>query len=293
MARWHNGAMVMHVAGDEAGLTDSALLAQARDGDARALESLLARHQAQIYRFGLKMCRDPEDAKDVLQDTLLAFARGVREYRGESSLSTWLYSVARSYCVKKHRKSKYAPAHESSLEREAAVEVSQVADDARGPDETLAGTEVERAFALSMSELEPMYREVLVLRDIEGLTAPEVATVLGVSVQAVKSRLHRARGMLREHIAPRLGITEDLPAALGTCPDVLTLFSQHLEDEISATVCADMERHLKVCARCRGACDSLRKTLSLCRTTGSAVEVPPDVQAAVKSALRMFISESP
>ena len=64
------------------------LLERARSGDEAALEALLERHQAQIYRFGMRMCRDPEDAKDVLQDTLLAMARGIREFRAASSVST-------------------------------------------------------------------------------------------------------------------------------------------------------------------------------------------------------------
>src|SRR5512143_3531332 len=91
---------------------DRTLLERARAGDHRALESLLERHQAQVYRFGMKMCRDPEDAKDVLQDTLLAMARGVKDFRGASSVSTWLYTIARSFCIKKRRRSKFAPDQE-------------------------------------------------------------------------------------------------------------------------------------------------------------------------------------
>ena len=95
---------------------DEDLLASIRAGDDVALGSLLARHAPAIYRFGVKMCRDPEDAKDVLQDTLLAAARGIREFRGASSLSTWLYTVARSFCIKKHRSSKLAPTDTVSLD---------------------------------------------------------------------------------------------------------------------------------------------------------------------------------
>ena len=268
------------------------LLEAARSGDAQALEQLLERHQAQVYRFGMKMCRDPEDAKDVLQDTLFAMARSVRDFRGASSISTWLYTIVRSFCIKKRRKSRFAPDEVRSLETDAAVEAGRLADPAKGPDEALAGRQVEHALEQGILALEPMYREVLLLRDVEGLTAPEVAEVLSLSVQAVKSRLHRARLSLREHVAPLLGIPGDSSAAPGTCPDVLTLFSQHLEDEISADICADMERHLEACGRCRGACDSLKRTLSLCRTAGPSVEVPESVQASVKVALRNFLAEN-
>ncbi len=267
--------------------SDTELLAAAREGDRAALEALLERHQAQVYRFGMKMCRDPEDAQDVLQETLLAMARGVRDFRGASSISTWLYTVARSFCIKKRRRSKFAP-EQTSLD---APGVNAGVDDAaRAPDEILAGKQVEAALERAIRGLEPMYREALILRDVEGLTAPEVAEILGISVQAVKSRLHRARVTVRDSLAPLLGIGPDAGTS-SACPDVLTMFSKHLEDEISAEVCASMERHLEGCPRCRGACDSLKQTLLLCKTSGPQVDVPPAVQSAVKRALKSFLLE--
>jgi len=272
--------------------SDESLLAAGRQGDARALEALLERHQGQVYRFGMKMCRDPEDAKDVLQDTLLAMARSVRDFRGQSSLSTWLYSIARRFCMRKQQRNKQAQERERSLESGARTESEGLADPAEAPDDTLAGKQVERALDEAIAGLDPMYREVLLLRDVEGLTAAEVAEVLGLTVQAVKSRLHRARLSVRARVAPLLGIEADLPAAAGTCPDVLTMFSQHLEDEISADLCAEMERHLEGCARCRGTCDSLKRTLAVCRSAGGAVAIPAAVQASVKTALRGFLTEN-
>jgi RNA polymerase sigma-70 factor (ECF subfamily) len=270
--------------------TDQVLLERARAGDAGALEALLERHQAQIYRFGMKMCGDPEDAKDVLQETLLAMARNVGDFRGASSLSTWLYSIARSYCIKKRRKSKFAPAEHSMSE--AASEARQLADPGKRPDENLASRQVEQALERAIDALDSKYRDVLVLRDVEGLTAPEVAEVLGVGVQAVKSRLHRARLSVRAEIAPLLEIP---PAATGprpeNCPEVLELFSRHLEDEISAESCAEMEKHLHSCDYCRGACDSLKRTLAMCRTAGMSVEVPEKIRKSLKVALRDFLSE--
>jgi RNA polymerase sigma-70 factor (ECF subfamily) len=263
------------------------LLARARRGDRQALEALLAQHQAQVYRFGLKMCRDPEDARDVLQDTLFAMARGVRDFRGASSISTWLYAIARSFCIKKRRRSKFAPAEARSLDSDASLEASELADPAKTPDDALAAREVEVALEQAIGALEPMYREVLLLRDVEGLTAPEVAEVLRVSVQAVKSRLHRARLSVRARIAPLLGVPAE-PAVVRReeCPDILSLFSRYLEDEISPAVCATMERHMATCARCRTACDSLKRTLALCHTSGADLRIPDAVQASVRLALR-------
>jgi len=270
--------------------TDQHLLDAARAGDRRALEALLTRHQPRVYRFGLKMCRDAEDAKDVLQETLLAVARGVKDFRGASSVSTWLYTIARSFCIKKRRRSKFAPESEESLDAAGpGEEALQLADPARPPDESLAGRQVEVALESAIASLDPMYREVLVLRDVEGLTAPEVAEVMGLSVEAVKSRLHRARVAVRQAVAPVLGVPEaPAPRAAETCPDIVQLFSKHLEGEISSSLCADMERHLAGCPACAARCESLQRTLALCQATPLPV-VPATVQNEVRVALKKFV----
>lgn len=268
------------------------LLQAARAGDGRALEQLLVMHQARIYRYGLSMCRDPEDAKDVLQETLLAMARGLRDFRGGSALSTWLYTIARRFCLKKRRKSKFAPRVLESLQGGAAAAAAQVPDPARGPDEELWNRQVGGALGHALDALAPAAREVLVLRDVEGLPAAQVAEVLGVSVDAVKSRLHRARAAVRAELEPLLEHTA--PAAPGggsACPDVAVLFSRYLEGEISAGVCADMERHLEACPRCRGTCESLKRSIARCRAA-PAVTVPDAVQESVRRAIRGWLAES-
>jgi RNA polymerase sigma-70 factor (ECF subfamily) len=272
--------------------SDAALLRAARDGDKAALEELLHRHQGQVYRYGMRMCRNPEDAQDILQDTLLAMARGFRDFRGASSLSTWLYTVARSFCIKKRRRSKTGP-DTTSFDAAETHPSEALTDPSRPPDEALAGKEVAVALDEAIAALEPSYREVLLLRDVEGLTAPEVAEVLGISVQAVKSRLHRARVAVRDAVAPVLGVPADEATEPRSCPDVLTLFSKHLEDEISADMCKAMQSHLDGCPRCRGTCDSLKHTLALCRTSGAQADVPPEVQLAVKRAMKDFLREAP
>jgi len=274
---------------DDASAGHDILLAQARAGNRQALEALLERYQRQVYGFGMRMCGNPDDAKDVLQETLLTMASGIRDFRGESSLSTWLFTIARNACIKLHRRSTFAPGHERALEIGATTEAKDVADPARRADEVLARKQVERALGEAIDELEPIYREAIMLRDVEGLTTPEVADVLGVTPQAVKSRLHRARISVRERIAPLLQIPTDLPKAPGTCPDALAMFEHCLEDEISADLCAQLERHLETCERCRGACDTLKQTLALCRDSATATAVPAPVQSSVRAALRTCV----
>jgi RNA polymerase sigma-70 factor (ECF subfamily) len=271
-------------------MNEQALLDAARTGDPKALDKLLAASQARIYRFGMKMCRNPEDASDVLQETMIAIARTIRDFRGASSASTWMYTIARSFCIKKRRRSKFAPTHMQSLSGDDAHEVVQVADPSRGPEEEVVGRHIDAALELAIRGLEPMYREVLILRDVEGLTAPEVAEVTGLRVEAVKSRLHRARLTVRSKLAPMLGISDETgPTTGATCPDVLMMFSRHTEGEISPDMCKDMELHLSTCPKCRGACNSLRRTIAMC-SAGPEPQVPAHVQDLVRGAVRQLIS---
>ena len=263
--------------------TDQTLVNAARRGDPEALEALLERYAPAVYRFGVKMCGNPEDAKDVLQETLIAAVRGLREFRGDSSPATWLYAVARSFCAKKHRVSKFAPANTVSLEERGAADTPAAGP---MPEEVVANRELAELLDRELDSLEPSYREVLLLRDVEGLTAPEVAEVLGVSTDAVKSRLHRARAELRSRLEPLLPAEERLERVgkRADCPEIIGVFSRYLEGEIGAEECAEMDRHVASCDRCLAGCASLKHTLALCRRSSSS-PVPPEIQALVKTAL--------
>ncbi|HEY6003195.1 MAG TPA: sigma-70 family RNA polymerase sigma factor [Anaeromyxobacter sp.] len=267
---------------------DDDLLAAVRAGDRGALERLLDRHQAAVYRFGVKMCREEEDARDVVQETLLAAAKHLPDFRGASSVSTWLYTIARSFCIKKRRTSKFAPERIESLDAQPGA-AADVADAGRGPEEDAAGRQLRVVLEEAIGSLDPMYREVLVLRDVEGLSAAEVAEVTSISVEAVKSRLHRARVAVRERVAPHLSPgPEPAAAGGGGCRDAVERFSRRLEGEIDPGACAELEAHLARCPTCRGRCESLRSTLSLCRRAG-AEPVPPRVAASVRDALHRFL----
>jgi RNA polymerase sigma-70 factor (ECF subfamily) len=175
-----------------------------RDGDEQAVAALVERHAPSVLRFGVQLCGDEQQARDVMQETLLAAARGLRAYRGESRLTTWLYTIARTFCTKLRTRGD-AGKDLQSLEElgeegfEAALAATQ-----RGPEAQTAQLELQRVLTSAIRELEPGQREVLVLRDVEGLSAAEVAEVLELSVEAVKSRLHRARSALRERLLPML-----------------------------------------------------------------------------------------
>lgn len=261
------------------------VLNAARAGDPDALDELLRRYQPSVYRFGLRMCRDEEDAKDVLQETLFAAARALRDFRGASSISTWLYSIARGFCIKKRRRSKFAPEEEVPLDE--AAPALEVPDPGPPLDEALASRQIERAVEAAIRSLKPEWREVLLLRDVEGLTAQEVAEVLHLRVEAVKSRLHRARAAVRTALKPLL--EETAPPPSPGCPDIADQFSRYLEGEISREACAGLEAHVASCPRCRGACETLRQVLGVCRSLPEP-QVPTEVQDSVRSGIRRILA---
>src|SRR5688500_8551793 len=140
----------------------------------------------------MNMCRDPAAAEDVVQETLLAMVRTLRGFRGDASVSTWLYTIARSFCIKKRRRPRSAPVAELSLETDRPAAAASLPDASPAPDRLVEEHETRRALETALASLSAPHREVVVLRDVEGLSAGEVAEVTGLSVDAVKSRLHRA-----------------------------------------------------------------------------------------------------
>jgi RNA polymerase sigma-70 factor (ECF subfamily) len=252
------------------------LIVRAKQGDKAALAALLSQVAPSVHRFGLRMCRSESDADDVLQDTLLSVATHLEGFEGRSAFSSWVFALARSACARRRRGLKNRP----PVEHDASGDADELAS---SPEQDVEQQELSASLTKALSTLSEEHREVLVLRDMEGLTAPEAAAALGISVDALKSRLHRARAALRSALKPVLE-RDELPRP-GTCPDVLTLWSQKLEGELRAEDCAAMEAHVQVCPSCSAQCGALKTALWACQRSASS-EVRPEVQEQVKAALR-------
>jgi RNA polymerase sigma-70 factor, ECF subfamily len=246
---------------------DDALIAAAQAGDRRAIDALLARYEERIYRFGLRMCGDEESAREVLQETMLAAFRNLPGFRGQAALSTWLYQIARSFCIKERRGAR--PTSELGAD---------LPDRAPAPDLQVEARQIGQALAAAIRELPSEQREVLVLRDVEGLSAQEAADVVGIEVGALKSRLHRARMALRAKLA---GIVATTPEP---CAELAQELTAYAAADIDQATCVKIEQHLAACPRCTGACDALKRTVSMCKSIpGDAVPAP--VRAAVRGAI--------
>lgn len=262
------------------GAVEPDILERAKAGDAAAMERVLAELAPVLGRYGRSMCRHENDADDVLQDALLAVAQNLASFEGRSSLSSWAYTLARTACVRKRRGLKNQP---FASEEAAPMAV----DDRPDPEAAVASNQLRDLVRHALDGLSEDHRDVLVLRDVEGLTAPEAAEVLGIGVEALKSRLHRARAALREALAPTL--EGQRRAHEPGCPDTIAMLSRHLEGDLDAQTCASMEAHVKSCPSCGPACESLRRALALCRATPG--DVPDDVQDGVHRAMRAWLQE--
>ena len=255
------------------------IVARARAGDRAAMEALLVSVAPSIQRFALRMCRNQADAEDVIQDALLSIATNIERFEGRSSLPSWAFALTRSACVRRRRGKKNEPAHDEDV-------LANRAADLPGPEDHAASNEARAMVGRALDRLPDEYREVLLLRDVEGLTGAEAAVVLGLSLQALKSRLHRARAALRDQLRPEL--EADAVPRSPDCPDVVRALSQKLEDELDEAACAQMQEHVRGCAACARACDALKAALLACRSATAAPT--PEIRARVRSAVSSWLA---
>ena len=165
-----------------------------------------------VYRYAHRLCGEAEWAKDLVQETFLNAYRGLKQFRGEARVSTWLYTIASRACLRMRRKRKGAPERELSLEEFIPTSEGefhlQIPIEGLTPEQALENKQLREALQQAINKLPKKYRMALVLRDMEGLSAGETGAVMGLSERAVKSRLHRARLFVRRELSAR-GMAED------------------------------------------------------------------------------------
>ncbi len=259
---------------------DDALILRAKAGDRVALEDLLAVVAPLVRRFGLRMCKNEHDADDVLQDTLISVLHHLDEFEGRSSFSSWVFTLVRTACNRRRRGMKNAP----NLPLDAATDRSS---DAPSPEQMANSLQMGALLEAALLDLPDEQRDAVVLRDVQELSAAEAAASIGITVEALKSRLHRARLALRSALQPAL---EPLgaPQAAG-CPDVMNLWARKLQGDLNAADCAEMEKHVASCRVCATACHGLKTALGTCRREATN-DVKPEIQAAVKAAIQTWMA---
>jgi RNA polymerase sigma-70 factor (ECF subfamily) len=194
-------------------LTDEDLVVRAQKGDLMALKELLDRHESRLFRLAMRFVHDENDAREILQDVLVTAWRRLPGFEGRSQIGSWLYRVTAnaSLMFLRARSRRLTFTFSNILPDEIAGEAANSNHESRfsappRPDEHLAFGELRREIQNAVEKLPDMLRQVFLAREIEGHSTSQAAQSLGVSEQAIKTRLHRARAVLRENLGDYLAI---------------------------------------------------------------------------------------
>jgi len=253
-----------------------------QQGSEDGVDQALALLQGTVFSFSMRVCGHREDAEDTMQEVLLKSVPQLPKFDNPKALVVWLYKVAKTRCLMSRRKSKFAPAHELSLDElmPDRNELEQWSADGKiNPEAFAIRSEQASRLRDAVQKLPPQYRIVLVLRDMEGLTDDEVAEVTGVRSGTVRVRLHRARLFVRKELM-RLSSPRDRRKAASRgpqgqqlrparCKEMFAELSDYLDEQLDDSLCQELERHMDGCGRCQAFVASLEATIDYCRKSSA------------------------
>ncbi|HKM68170.1 MAG TPA: sigma-70 family RNA polymerase sigma factor [Candidatus Acidoferrum sp.] len=184
---------------------EKALIARILAGDSNVFHELIRPYERMVYLAILAMLRNEQEAEDAAQEVMINAFRHLKSFRGDAKFSTWLVTIAMNEARQRLRKGKAAVLEsldEDKEDREGDFTPAVLTDWREIPSEALEKKEMRQKLREAVEQLPPIYREVLVLRDLEELNQEETASALGINVTLVKVRLHRARMMLQKLLVP-------------------------------------------------------------------------------------------
>jgi len=186
----------------QAGTDEATLVAQSRTGDTGAFGELVRRYEGKIFRLAQHITQNREDAEDVLQETFMKAYEHLDQFKGDSKFYTWIVRIAVNQALMKwrRRKTDKSVSLDETIDTGEDTVTREIAAWDENPEQQFSRDELGGILDTAIQSLEPPYRSVFVLRDIEELSTEETAEALGLSVPAVKSRLLRARLQLRERL---------------------------------------------------------------------------------------------
>lgn len=191
--------------------SETRFIERLRGRDERAFNDLVQQYEQRVFRLVFRMLGRREEAEDMVQEVFVQVFKAVESFRGDSKLSTWIYRIAINLCKNRtkylsRRRTESQDELEHAAERRTLNEGSGITvGETNRPDHMVQGYQLEAIVRVSIAELDADFREVLVLRDIEDLPYEEIMEITGLPEGTVKSRIHRARAMLKHHIEGHLG----------------------------------------------------------------------------------------
>lgn len=188
-------------------MTVEELVRAAAKGRTEAFEELVRLHEKKVYALTLRMCGNPEDARDAAQEAFLSAWRGLPSFRGEAGFSTWLYRLASNAAIDQLRRNR-------RQREEASLDAGEMdtPDQSPGPQEAAEGSELQRAVADGLASLSEDHRRILLLREYQALSYDEIAQTLDMDLGTVKSRISRARRALRKILLESGNLSGYLPS---------------------------------------------------------------------------------
>jgi len=187
------------------------LVRRLQQRDERAFEEIVRLYQHKVFNLLYRMLGNSDEAEEVAQEVFVTVFKAIDSFRGEAKFSTWLYRIAANHSKNRlkylgRRSYKSTGELDEAAEREAQdAQPSSMRPHVDGPDAVLEGLELERAVQSGIAKLEEEHRVLIILRDVEDLSYEEIAAITGLELGTVKSRLHRARLQLKEHLAKLMG----------------------------------------------------------------------------------------
>ena len=199
-ATWSDGGTV----------DDAVLVSRVQAGDRQAFGALVVRYQDRVFNLVLRMCSSRPDAEELAQEAFLKALERIDQFRGDCKFYTWLFRIATNLVISHRRRGGIVKFHsltrqteDDDMRLDDAVTADLAASRESGPSDRAISAEVRKVVAAALDSLAEPFRLVLVLRDMQDMDYAEIADVLEVPVGTVKSRLYRARGMLRQSLAGR------------------------------------------------------------------------------------------
>ena len=176
---------------------EATIIKQVLEGDVNAFEGLVKEYEKNVYNLALRMTGDPEDAADMAQDAFIKAYSSLSSFRGDSKFSVWLFRIASNLCLDFLRSRKRRPTVSLSVENDEGEDMEfEIADESQSPETLLEQKLTREAVRCGLDSLPPEQRQILLLREIQGLSYEEIAQVLELESGTVKSRIFRARKRL-------------------------------------------------------------------------------------------------
>ena len=187
------------------------LVKKSQSGDVESFELLISSYDKRAYNIAYRVMGNEEDAKDMAQEALLRVFRALKDFKGQSSFSTWLYRIVTNVCLDelRRRKNEKYVSMDSAIQTDNGELHMELCSDKETPENVYERVEQRELIKSAIREMNEEYRSVIVLRDIQGFSYDEISNILDCSLGTVKSRINRARTMLRDKLKASMELSRE------------------------------------------------------------------------------------